>query len=319
MTTTNPSPWRPGRRDVLRWVSAGLSATVFSATTEAAAEQPSMPFPTEPRDRLAVTSYPFRAYIESPTNRGRNASLPGMDLKAFPGFVAENFGVHNINPLLEHFSSTDPGALDAFRAAVDKAGSHVVDLGLSGKRFYASGASIRQAAVEFGQQCVDIAVQVGSPSVRQHVSGSEKPDVVLAARSLGQLAEYGAKRNIVINLENDSLISEDPFFLVAVIEKVQNPYLRALPDFGNSLIGHDQDYNHSAVKAMLTHVYNMCHVKDTVVGADGKKYHVDLRSMFDLAKARSYRGFFSMEFDSRSGDPIAGTKQLVAESLQCLS
>jgi len=186
--------------------------------------------------------------------------------------------------------------------------------------FYATDAAIRGDAVEFGKKCIDIAVQVGSPSVRQHVAGhdGEKPDVALAANSLGEMAEYGSKRGVVINLENDSPGAEDPFFLVAVIAKVKSPYLRALPDFGNSLLGHDDHYNQAAVEAMLRHAWNMCHVKDTVEDDNGKTYQVGLRPMFELAKKTSYRGYFSMEFDIGNADPIAGTKRLVEETLKYL-
>ncbi len=244
-----------------------------------------------------------------------------MDLKEFAAFVADKFGVHNINPLLDHFSSVDGSYIDAFRVALEKAHSHIVDLALSGRRFYAADAAIRQEAVVYGKKCIDIASQVGSPSVRQHVAGSEgeKPDVALAANSLDEMAEYGEQKGVVVNLENDNAVSEDPFFLVAVIEKVKSPYLRALPDFGNSLMGHDDKYNHEAVEAMLRHVWNMCHVKDEVQGHDGKIYTVDLRSMFELAKKTSYRGYFSMEFDTANGDPVAGTKRLVEQTLKYLS
>ena len=307
---------RPPRRELLKCLPVALSAGFFSQR-----EGPALDFPTEARARLAVTSYPFRASIDSPKNRGRNPHIPGMDLKEFPAFVAEKFRVANINPLLDHFRSTDRAYIDTFRAALEKSRSRIVDLGLAGKRFYAADASVRREAVLFGKNGVEMAAQIGSPSVRQHVAGhsGEKPDIARAADSLGQLAEHGAKRNIVINLENDSPGPEDPFFLVAVIEKVDNPYLRALPDFGNSLIGHDDNYNHKAVAAMLGHAFNMCHVKDTVRGDEGKRYQVDLKSMFELAKAASYRGYFSMEFDTEGGDAIAGTKRLVEETLQHLS
>jgi len=242
-------------------------------------------------------------------------------MKEFPAFVAETFGVFNVNPLLDHFSSTDPAYLESFRAVLDKARSHIVDLGLSGGSFYAVDPSVRKSAVAIAQKSVDIAVQLGSPSVRQHVRGhsGEKPDVSLAALSLGELADYGAKKNIVINLENDAPGSEDPFFLVAIIEKANNPYLRALPDFGNSLIGHDNEYNKKAVEGMLRHAFNMCHVKDIVEDDNGKRYSVDLEAMFKLANETSYEGFFSMEFETREGDPTTGTKRLVKETLQHLS
>jgi hypothetical protein len=70
---------------------------------------------------------------------------------------------------------------------------------------------------------------------------------------------------------------------------------------------------------MLKHAWNMCHVKDTVRGDDGKLYRVDLRRMFELAKSSAYRGYFSMEFDTDGGDPMAGTKKLVEETLQYLT
>ena len=277
-------------------------------------------FPQKPRDRLAVTSYPFRAFINSPNNRSKDNKSPRIDLIEFPALIATKFGVCNINPLGDHFRATDPGYLEAFRGAVAKANSHVVDLGLGGRPFYDKDPSVRKAAVEFGRKWIDIAAAVGSPSVRQHVSRSpgQKPDVALAAEGLGQLAEYGAKRNIIVNLENDDPVSEDPFFLVNVIKQVNSQYLRALPDFGNSLLGHDPDYNARAVEAMFRFAHGMSHVKDTVQSEDGKTFHVDLAKMFGIAKASSYRGYFSMEFETELGDPFAGTQALVRETLQYL-
>ena len=303
---------RSSRREVLQWVAALAGAPLLSAEIR---------FPTEPRDRLALTSYPFRAYIASPSNRARNPALPGMDLKQFAKLAIDKFGIHNINPLLDHFTSTDPAYLDSFRKAVADAGSHIVDLGLSGGAFYSSEEKERERAVSISRRCIDVASIIGSPSVRQHVHGKrgEKPNVDLAAQSLGQLAEYGMKHGVVINLENDSAISEDPFFLTAVIDKVNSPHLRALPDFGNTLIAHDADYNQRGVTAMLKRAYNMCHVKDVVKSSAGQDKTVDLKKMFALAKESSYRGYFSMECDSGLGDPFAGTTRLVKETLGYLA
>ncbi|MCU1292934.1 MAG: hypothetical protein JWP08_1784 [Bryobacterales bacterium] len=279
-----------------------------------------MRFPAGARERLAVTSWPFRAYIESPTNPGRKAEMPGIDLTEFPKFVSEKFGVRNINPLGSHFRSTDPAYLETFRAAVDKAGSRLVDLGLGGRNFYTSDPALRRKAVDFGCFWIDIATKIGSPSVRQHldIAKGEKPDVANAAEALNSLAEYGTKRNIVINLENDSAVAEDPFVLTEIVEKVNSPYLRSLPDFGNTLIKHDAEYSEKGVAAMLKHAYNMCHVKDAVEADGGRVLKVDLRRMFEIAKQSSFRGFYSMEFDTGTGDPIAGTKRLVEESLKYL-
>jgi hypothetical protein len=127
------------------------------------------------------------------------------------------------------------------------------------------------------------------------------------------------RRNIVVNLENDSAVSEDPFFLTAVIENVKSPYLRALPDFGNSLMGHDAEFNRKAVAAMLAHAFNMCHVKQTVQDQKGQVYQADLKTMFGLARRAGYPAYFSMEFDIAAGDPFPGTERLIAETLQYLT
>jgi sugar phosphate isomerase/epimerase len=308
----------PTRRQFLTLPPCLALGSRLLATDLQSQEQPNLQFPTKPKDRLAVTSWPFRAYIESPTNHNRDRKEPGWDLLEFPALIATKFGVYNINPLGDHFRSTDSAYLEAFRRTVEKANSHVVDLGLGGRPFYAPDQSTRQAAVDFGRKWIDIARAIGSPSVRQHVGRSPgaKPDVALAAGSLGQLADYGSKQGIIVNLENDDPVAEDPFFLVSVVQKVNSPYLRALPDFGNSLIGHDAAYNQRAVEAMLKYAYSMCHVKDSVQSEDGKRSTVDLEKMFGIAKASSYRGYYSMEFDTGAGDPFTGTKKLMQETLQ---
>jgi sugar phosphate isomerase/epimerase len=315
---------RSSRRDFLKQLSAVAGACCISVESSAQSKnqsaQPHLEFPTRPRDRLAVTSWPFRAYIATPANQGRKPSVPTIDMKEFPAMVVEKFGVYNVNPLLSHFSSTDPAYLESFREAVAKARSHIVDLGLSGGRFATTDSTVAEAAVQQSCKWIDIAAAIGSPSVRQHLSvqKGEKPDADAAATHLARLADYGGKRNIVVGLENDNAVAEDPYFIVNVVEKVNHGYLRALPDFGNSIVKYGEEGNEKAVAAMLQHAFNMCHVKGAVQPEGGQTYHVDLKRMFEIARQNSYRGYFSMEFDTNGGDPFAGTTKLIDETLQYL-
>lgn len=268
-----------------------------------------------------MTSYPFRAFIEFPTNRDRDPKKPGMDIKDFAAMVAGRFDVHNVNPLASHFRSTEPSYIDEFRKAVEKAGSHIADLGLGGRYFHDPDPAKRDEAIEYGKKWIDIAVTIGAPSVRQHIEGAPgaKPSVDRAAQTLGELAAYGAKKNVVINLENDDPVSEGPFFLVEVMEKVASPYLRGLPDFANSLMPDgDAELNYKAVAAMFRHVFNMCHVKDGLAGDHGKIYTVDLGRLFAIAKRSGYRGYFCIEAEM-PGDPYAQTQKLIDETLKYLS
>jgi sugar phosphate isomerase/epimerase len=283
--------------------------------------QPDLEFPTGARERLAVASWPFRAEIESATNEYRDKKRPGMDLRDFAVKVREQFDVPGVEPLSAHFPSTEERYLHGFREAIEKAGVHVVDIPVDNSfSFYDADAAARKKAIEHGKKWVDVAVVLGSPSVRASIAEAKnsKPNLERAAESIREVVEYAAGKNILVNLENDDLVSEDAFFVVRVIEKVNHPYLHALPDFCNSMASGNEKFNYDAVAAMFRHAYNICHVKDSEVGEQGKVFRVDLKRTFDILNASHYRGYCSMEWEGPE-DPYYGTKKLIAASLQCLA
>lgn len=286
-----------------------------------AANAPHLDFPTEPRSRLAVASWPFRAYIDAPENTwARDPKVPGVDLKDFAAMVVQRFNLHGIEPLNSHFRSTDPAYLAEFRTAVEKAGAHVVNIPVDLRAsYYDPDPARRQAAVSEAKRWVDVAAAVGSPSVRTHIAACRgaKPDLALAAEGLGQVADYGARKGVVINLENDDLVSEDAFFLAELIRKVNRPWLHALPDFANSMMKGDAKFNYAAMEALFPLAYNICHMKNSESGEGGRIVTVDVGRTFAIAKSTGYRGYYSLEWDS-TGDPYSSTRKLIEESLKYL-
>ncbi|MGA3189247.1 MAG: gluconate 2-dehydrogenase subunit 3 family protein [Bryobacteraceae bacterium] len=273
---------------------------------------PHVAFPANPRDRLAVASYPFRKLVDP-----KNGTLALVD---FPQMVADRFGVHGVELLGEHFPSTDAAYLEKLRAAVEKSGSRVVNIPVDrlGASFYDADEERRKVAISTAKHWIDVANAVGSPSVRVHMmTAKNPPDVALAAESLRQVASYGEAKNVVVHLENDDAHSEEAFFLVDVIKAVNTMWLRALPDFCNSmLLERGDDYNYKAMAALFDHAYGICHVKDSE--QDGKKmFRVDLGRTFEIARAARYRGYFSMEYDAE-GDPSEPTSGLIAGSSRAL-
>jgi sugar phosphate isomerase/epimerase len=312
------------RREFLRRAAGGAAAAGLAASGRisllAAADGPHLEFPTEPRSRLAVASYPFRRLMDSPFNRKRDPQHPGMDLVAFARMVVERYNVAGIEPMDHHFASRDPKDLEALREAFQKAGVHVVNIPVEFRQsFYDPDANQRKAAIDAAKQWVNAAVLVGSPSIRVHVAGvhGAAPDATLAAESLKELADYGGEHNIIVTLENDDLVSEDAFFIVRVLDRVNHPYLRALPDFGNSAMTGDPAFNLDALTLMFRHAYNISHMKDSEEGDGGKIYNADVPGTFRIARECGYRGYFSMEMD-RSGDPYEGTARLIEHSLEAL-
>jgi sugar phosphate isomerase/epimerase len=315
------------RRSLLRSSAVAVgTALVPQVTTwnlvRAAMPQtrPDLKFPTAPLERLAVATWPFRTEIESPSNEYRDKNKPGIDLKDFAAKARQRFQVPGVEPLSAHFPSTDEGYLNSFREAIEKAGVHVVDIPVgNANSFYDSDPAARTRAVEHAKQWVDVAVVLGSPSIRTSIEQAKnaKPNVELTAQTLRPLVDYGASKNILINLENDDLISEDAFFVTKVIDTVNHPYLHALPDFCNSMMAGDADFNYRAVTAMFQRAYNICHVKNSEVGDDGKVFRVDLKKTFGILKVSNYRGYCSMEWEGPE-DPYWGTEKLIVASLENL-
>jgi sugar phosphate isomerase/epimerase len=293
----------------------------------AAGSSPSVQFPTDPRQRVAVAAYPFRDFIVG--WKGWDGKTPStvpksqqMKLKDFAAHVAEKFNVHKIEALSSLFPSTEPKYLEELRIAVEKAGSAVVDIAVDGGHSqYAVDAAEREKALTSSRHWIDVGAALGSPGIRTHIHDAKdsKPDVTRAADTLVRVAEYAAKKNVVVHLENDDPVSEDPFFIVQVIDKVDSPWLRALPDFGNSLAAHnDQEFQDRALEAMFAHAYGICHVKDGEPDEKGNMTHVDMAKAFSILKKHGYKGYCSIEYDS-PGDPYKPTAAMIEQTIKFLS
>jgi sugar phosphate isomerase/epimerase len=315
------------RRQFLKeCAGAAAGAWLLPGLGQATSSGPSVNFPTAPRDRVAVAAYPFREFLVGwkGWDGKSSSSVPAaqqIELKDFAAHVATKFNIHKIEPWSRVFPSTDPKYLEQFRATVEKAHSAVVDIAADEEYSqYSIDPAVREQAVTASKKWIDVGVALGSPSVRTHVHGAKdsKPDVDRATDTLLRVAEYAAKKNVVVHLENDDPVSEDPFFIVQIIEKVNSPWLRALPDFGNSLAAHDEDFAYRAIDAMFAHAYGICHVKDGEQNDQGKMVHVDLARTFGILKKHGYKGYCSIEYDA-PGDPYKPTAELVEKTVEFLS
>jgi sugar phosphate isomerase/epimerase len=282
-----------------------------------ASSVPEIHFPLQPRERIAVASYPFREFIAGAESK---AAKP-MDLKDFAAHVVEKFQVNKIEPWTGHFSSTDSKYLEQFRAAVEQANAAIANIAVDGEHSpYAIDRSEREQAIAFSKQWIDNAVTIGSPSIRTNIPQAKgvKPDLDRTAESLSRVAEYAATKNIVVTLENDNPVSEDPFFLVALLKKVNNPWLHTLPDFGNTLAAHKPEYAYRGLDTMFHHAYCISHVKSSETNRKGVTVHVDMAKAFGIMKQRGYKGYCSMEWDD-AGDPYQKTTELIWQTVQYLS
>jgi sugar phosphate isomerase/epimerase len=305
------------RRKFLQQCGASTAGVWLSPALAYAGTAPNLQFPSQARERIAVASYPFREFI---AGKDCKAAKP-MDLKDFAAHVLEKFQINKIEPWTGHFPSTDPSYLEQFRAAVEKAGSEVVNIAVDSEHSpYALGRAEREQAVAFSKKWVDNAVAIGSRSIRTNLPQAKdsKPDLDRAAESLTRVVEYASAKNVVVSLENDNPVSEDPFFLTSLVEKVNSPWLHTLPDFGNTLAAKDPDYAYRGIDAMFSKAYCIAHVKSSEINSRGVVVHVDMARTFGIMKQHDYKGYCSMEWED-AGDPYQGTAELIRQTVQYLT
>ena len=280
-----------------------------------AAKSPQANFPVDPRDRIAVATYPFRRSIIAPNNGDLDASKPGMNLYAFADFIKTEFNVSGIEPLDSHFPSKELSEVVKLRAAFDAAGVRTVNIPVDeAVELCSDDGAKRNAGNASYRHWIDIAVILGSPSIRIWIPKcSDTSDLAKAVKALQPPIDYAATHNIVVNLENDDPVYSSATRVLAAIKLANNPYFRALPDFGNGLMGGDERFNALAVTQMFAHAWNIAHVKDAEF-IEGKRKTASLAELFSIAKASGYRGYYSMESDS-DADPVPDTHHLIEQSL----
>jgi sugar phosphate isomerase/epimerase len=314
------------RRGFLRHASVLGAAPIFQSSVAGFSDwlfqraKPNLQFPVQPRERIAVASYPFREFIVG-QHDDKPAPAAKMPLKDFAAHVLAKFNIRKIEPWSEHFLSLAPTYLDEIRNAASKAGCSFANLAADGEHsLYSPDAAEREHAMQFGKTWIDVAARLGSPSVRINIAAAEnaKPDAVRVAAGFKSIADYAASKNIVVHLENDNPLSENPFFVVNVLDRVASPWLRALPDFGNSLAALPAEDAYRGLDQMFSHAYAISHVKDTTTTPAKVVVQVDLDIIFALAKKHNYQGIFSMEWET-AGDVYAGTSKLIAITLKNLS
>ncbi len=269
--------------------------------------------------RIAVPTYSFRGYIVSDNNNRRNPALPGMDLVQFAQFVVSEYKLQAVEIVDKHFASTDLVYLNKLKSAFSQSGVKLVNIPMDLKIHLCGGdADERERGFDLHKQWIDIAAMLGCPSIRPRVPSASPSnfDVDCAVNVLGRLADYGKSKGVVVNLENDNPVTESYTNLITIIQRVNSPFLRALPDFANSLAGGGEAFNTQAMKALFPYATNITHAKDWE-HIHGKVEYVDLAEIVSIAKNAGFQGWYSIESDS-DDDPRGDTHRILAALLHCL-
>ncbi len=182
----------------------------------------------------------------------------------------------------------------------------------------------RTKAVENHYKWVNAAKYLGCHSIRVNAASDGKlsfeEQQEFAADGLRKLAEYGAKNEINVIVENHGGLSSDGSWLAGVMKLVNNPRCGTLPDFGNFMINRaeNKEYDKYQGVAELMPFAKGVSAKSYDFNAVGEETKIDYPRMLKIVKDAGYKGYIGIEYEgSKLSEPdgIKATKKLL-ETLQ---
>jgi len=184
----------------------------------------------------------------------------------------------------------------------------------------------RHGAVKKHHKWVIAAHELGCHSIRvnAHGEGSAQEMHEQAVDGLSRLAEFGAKHNINVIVENHGDLSSNASWLMGVIDEVNMANCGTLPDFGNFCIKRNtgemyngdcvEEYDrYKGVEEMLPKATAVS-AKSYNFDADGNETLIDFEKMIELVRASGYSGYIGIEYEGNvlsEADGIRATKKLL--------
>jgi L-ribulose-5-phosphate 3-epimerase len=164
----------------------------------------------------------------------------------------------------------------------------------------------RLQAARNHRRWVDIAVTLGCRAIRVNVGEEheeENPTLDHAADALAELCAYAAGE-VKVLIENHGGISSNAQWIVALIERVGDPNLGTLPDFGN--FGSDDRYE--GVRTLIPFAGGLS-AKCYDFNEQGEETTIDFARMLRIAHEAAYRGFIGVEYE---GERLTEEEGIVA-------
>jgi sugar phosphate isomerase/epimerase len=179
-----------------------------------------------------------------------------------------------------------------------------------------SDKSERDKSIDLHKAWIDCAEQLGCSAIRVNcrMGGDPMDNLNRAVDGVGRLCEYAKDTSVKVVIEPHGRNSQDPDWLVSVMEALNHSHAGILPDFNN--FGKFDRYD--AVKKTLPFAPAVC-AKALKFDEQGNELNTDFERMLKIVHDSDYSGVISIEFEGHNMDPIAGsrmTKELILRGLE---
>jgi sugar phosphate isomerase/epimerase len=265
--------------------------------------------------RIGITTVCFRERFAATRDKKAGPIPAGEELTLLtaPKFIADTLGIHNVEIWNFQFAEQSLDYCKQIRAAAEAVKSRITNIQVDGSENLSDpDAAKRAASIETIKRWMDRAAAVGAPTCRANTGGGppEAWDVNRTADSFRQLAQYGRKINVKILVENHIGYSADIDKVVAVIKAVNDPYCRAICDWGNS----PKDEGRVAALSKLFPYLELVSAKKLDFDENNKHVNYDVVPIIKATEASSYKGIYSIEFYGKPPkDVVAAARDSLKE------
>jgi L-ribulose-5-phosphate 3-epimerase len=247
---------------------------------------------------------------------------------------ASRLGIEGVEILHEQMESEEPAYLKKLKRLAFRQGIDLVCLSIQ-QNFVSPDAAIREAQVQHTIKCLEIAYQMGIPSIRLN-SGRWKTissfDELMAKRGIEppipgyqdndafnwcidciqKCLVKAESLGVVMALENHWGLTYHPEGVLRILKASASPWLGALMDTGNFLEAPYEKLRLLAPKAVYVHA------KTYFGGGEWYTLDLDYRKIAALLREVNYTGYVSLEFEGKEDASTAVPKSisLLRDALQ---
>jgi len=253
------------------------------------------------------------ALIDTLRNRPEYLLRGALDPLDFPRFAQETFGITAVEYVNTFYfgKARDTRYLGELKTRAEDAGvtSVLIMCDLEGD-LGAPDTKVRQQSVENHHKWVDAAAFLGCHAIRVNAKseGTRDEQMRLAADGLSSLADYAARQNIRILVENHGGLSSDADWLVSVMKEAGHDNLGTLPDFGNFADNGPYAFDrYRGVEQLMPYAHAVS-AKSLDFGPDGEHIGFDFRRLIEIVQSAGYHGYIGIEFEGEHLDEIAGIR-----------
>jgi sugar phosphate isomerase/epimerase len=239
----------------------------------------------------------------------RDSNKPLLTQAEFPEFLADHFGIHNVEFLPQHFTDKDQSTIDKTKQGLQKAKSQCCNLmGVEIPGGVFTPGANRETIRNEAEQWARIATAFGCPSITIALNGDKPYDSHTAGYNLQPAVDAVHRRGVKVLFHNDDIERESAEILTTLVQQLGHDRTGTCPDFGN-FATRSAEYALNQLRMLAPYASNICHAKDGIAEKD-KFYADDFPASMKAMHDAGFRGIYSLEFEGL-GDPVEGVRKLM--------